>query len=105
MQLSHACVMPSRIRARSHYTDRSQLTFKIPEQTPAGQYLMRMDVPWSGMINPYIHHGEALTQLYPSCAQINVRSKATGQLPKGVKIPEIFSPDVPGGLAPFCFVG
>ena len=79
-------------------TDRLQIVFKIPEQTPAGQYLMRMDLPWSGMINQYINHGDVLTQLYPSCAQLNIKSSATGSLPKGVKIPEIFSPDVLGAF-------
>ena len=79
-------------------TNRLQIVFKIPEQTPAGQYLMRMDLPWSGMINQYINHGDVLTQLYPSCAQLNIKSSATGSLPKGVKIPEIFSPDVLGAF-------
>jgi hypothetical protein len=31
---------------------------------------------------------DELPQFYPSCAQIEVQSEATGELPKGVKIPE-----------------
>ncbi|KAF2118757.1 glycosyl hydrolase family 61-domain-containing protein [Lophiotrema nucula] len=74
------------------------LTFKIPPQTPSGQYLMRMDVIWSGMTDEYIKIGEAgsLGQMYPSCAQLNIVSDSTAPFPKGVKIPEIFDPYAPG---------
>jgi hypothetical protein len=88
-----------------------QFTFKIPSQTPSGQYLLRMDLiwaTWSGaqctwpttdgfvvsVINRQLH------LVYPTCAQISVTGSSTGDLPAGVKIPEIFSPDSPG--APSC---
>ena len=36
-------------------------------------------------------------QLYPSCAQINVKNKAgANALPKGVKFPNIMAPNEPG---------
>ncbi|KAK3319417.1 glycoside hydrolase [Apodospora peruviana] len=76
------------------------LTFKIPPQTPAGQYLMRMDVVMSGVVTEWTKPGDLgiLAQFYPSCAQLNILSNATTTttLPKGVAIPEIFAPDRPG---------
>ncbi|KAF2205228.1 hypothetical protein GQ43DRAFT_437244 [Delitschia confertaspora ATCC 74209] len=74
------------------------LTFKIPAQTPAGHYLMRMDVIWSGMTNEYNPVGEKgiLAEMYPSCAHLNIVSNSTAVFPKGVKIPEIFAPEAPG---------
>jgi hypothetical protein len=57
---------------------------------------MRMDVPWAGFIGPYTKHGQAPTQLYPSCAQLNIKSDSKGAFPAGVQIPQIFSPDGPG---------
>lgn len=70
--------------------DLPRLFFQIPKQTPAGQYLMRMDVQWAGK------RGKWTGQMYPSCAQLNIKSDATGALPEGVKIPDIFSPESPG---------
>jgi len=64
------------------------MPFKIPEQTPAGAYLLRVDMVYNYYWSP--------AQLYPSCAQILVESAATGALPKGVKIPEVLFPDMPG---------
>ncbi|KAF2691079.1 lytic polysaccharide monooxygenase [Lentithecium fluviatile CBS 122367] len=66
-----------------------RFAFKIPPQTPSGQYLLRMDLIWA-----YSLAGGA--QMYPSCAHIDVSGISTGQLPAGVQIPEIFSPDSPG---------
>lgn len=73
-----------------------QFVFKVPEQTPSGQYLMRMDIIWAGMTNPYVKLGEDLGQMYPTCAQLNIVSKSNTPFPKGVKIPAIFAPDQPG---------
>ncbi|KAF1994663.1 hypothetical protein P154DRAFT_613009 [Amniculicola lignicola CBS 123094] len=72
------------------------LPFKIPTQTPAGQYLMRMDIIWSGMTDNYTKIGDSLGQMYPSCAQLNIVSGSKVAFPQGVKIPEIFSPEAPG---------
>ncbi|KAF2875390.1 glycosyl hydrolase family 61-domain-containing protein [Massariosphaeria phaeospora] len=74
------------------------ITFKIPEQTPPGQYLMRMDLLWSGVQSEYIKIGEdgSLAQMYPSCAQLNIVSESKAALPNGVKIPDIFQPLEPG---------
>ena len=64
------------------------MPFVIPTQTPAGQYLLRVDMIYN--------YGKTVAQLYPSCAQIQVESSATGELPKGVKIPETLYPEMPG---------
>lgn len=64
------------------------MPFKIPSQTPAGQYLLRVDLVFNYWTTP--------AQLYPSCAHIIVESKATGALPKGVKFPEAYDPKMPG---------
>jgi hypothetical protein len=79
-------------------THSRQLTFKIPAQAPPGQYLMRMDVIWSGATNEYIKVGDdgSLAQMYPSCAQLNILSESKAEFPKGVKIPDIFEPLEPG---------
>jgi hypothetical protein len=78
------------------------MTFKIPPQVPSGQYLMRMDVIWSGANNTYVDVDGTrqlnLAQMYPSCAQLNVASDSKALFPKGVKIPEIFAPEAPGKL-------
>ncbi|KAI1848649.1 hypothetical protein JX266_005508 [Neoarthrinium moseri] len=71
--------------------------FKIPAQTPAGQYLLRMDEINTGLEE----HNEAFNssspaQLYPSCAQIQVESDYSGDLPRGIPIPESFSHTSPG---------
>jgi hypothetical protein len=65
-----------------------RIVFKIPAQTPAGEYLMRMDIIWGSR--------GAGSQLYPSCAQIRVESDSTTTLPEGVRIPEAFTPTSPG---------
>jgi hypothetical protein len=64
------------------------MPFKIPEQTPAGQYLLRVDHVFNYWRSP--------AQLYPSCAHIEVESTASGGLPEGVKFPEAYEPDMPG---------
>lgn len=65
------------------------MQFKIPEQTPAGAYLLRVD-----MVYNYADH---VAQVYPSCAHIMVESGVMGALPKtGVKFPEAYYPDMPG---------
>jgi hypothetical protein len=65
------------------------MPFKIPEQTPAGAYLLRVDLVFNYWNSP--------AQLYPACAQIVVESSAFGALPKtGIKFPEAFDPGMPG---------
>jgi len=52
-----------------------------------------MDLIWPGVEES----GTSIEpQLYPSCAQIEVESTMTGQLPKGIRIPEDFSKKSPG---------
>jgi hypothetical protein len=76
--------------------------FQIPKQTPAGQYLLRMDSVNIGMHtmpkdgSDWIwQSGE--TQVYPGCAQIEVQSDYTGSLPEGgVQIPEALFTKSPG---------
>ncbi|KAF2263084.1 hypothetical protein CC78DRAFT_605021 [Lojkania enalia] len=75
----------------------ARFVFNVPPQTPAGQYLMRLDIIWSG----FIPQGDGtfppiLGQMYPSCAQIEIESDSSGPLPRGVRIPEIFSPNSTG---------
>lgn len=65
------------------------MPFKIPEQTPAGPYLLRVDMVFN--------YWNSVAQLYPACAQIVVESNATGTLPAtGVKFPEAYDPSMPG---------
>ncbi|KAM7218615.1 Glycosyl hydrolase family 61 domain containing protein [Rhypophila decipiens] len=73
-----------------------RFSFKIPAQTPPGQYLMRMDAVYIG--GQYVIAGNAITveaQLYPSCAQIEViapaengNASSSTAFPKGIRIPE-----------------
>ncbi|KAH8593305.1 glycosyl hydrolase family 61-domain-containing protein [Bisporella sp. PMI_857] len=76
--------------------------FTIPKQTPAGDYLLRIDLPAMGFRDLYYVDGQPVilrteSQLYPSCAQIRVlNDEYQGDLPVGVKIPEAFEPDEPG---------
>lgn len=65
------------------------MPFKIPEQTPAGEYLLRVDLVFNTWQVDY-------AQTYPSCAHIEVTSAASGSLPSGVKFPEVYRPDMPG---------
>jgi hypothetical protein len=75
-----------------------KITFKIPEQTPPGQWLMRTDIILSGATNEYIKVGEdgGPAQRYLSCVQLNIVSEFKTAFPKGVKIPENFDPYAPG---------
>ena len=77
-----------------------QIPFKIPSQTPAGQYLLRIDGLWPAR-NDVAY--ESLAQHYPGCAQIEVESSFRGSLPSGgVKIPESLAYGQPGtDLEPF----
>jgi hypothetical protein len=75
------------------------MTFKIPQQTPPGRYLMRMDVVWSYFYSEWTPSEQWYGQMYPTCAQINVVSEASSEWPPkdaAVKIPEIFYPLEPG---------
>jgi len=70
-----------------------RFVFKIPKQTPAGQYLLRSDVINTG-IN-YTRPGYE-AQLYPSCVQLRVQSAYRGRLPEGIQIPDNFTHTSPG---------
>jgi len=72
-----------------------RVVFNIPAQTPAGQYLLRVDLVNTGL--KYDNSDSQVpAQLYPGCAQILVESKFGGELPAGIKIPEDFSHASPG---------
>ncbi|KAI0406777.1 glycoside hydrolase [Xylaria palmicola] len=63
--------------------------FAVPPQTPAGQYRAVMK-----------DNNTLYTQMYPSCAQIQIESDVVGNmLPKGIRIPEDMSPNSPGMMA------
>lgn len=70
-----------------------RLIATIPKQTPAGKYLLRIDQIWPG-----VSVDKAPPQLYPNCAHIEVESEFTGDLPKGIKIPEAFASENEGML-------
>ncbi|KAM7185564.1 glycosyl hydrolase family 61 domain containing protein [Naviculisporaceae sp. PSN 640] len=78
-----------------------RFSFKIPAQTPPGQYLMRMDAIYLGFQD--VIAGNLVTseqQLYPSCAQIEVvgsgEESNTSSFPKGIRIPEDIIDGTPG---------
>jgi hypothetical protein len=75
------------------------MVFKIPQQTPAGEYLLRMDLIWPGLWQPPIYVSDG-AQFYPTCAQILVKNNVTGSLPEGIKIPEGFNTTEPGMSRP-----
>ncbi|KAI1360587.1 glycoside hydrolase [Xylaria arbuscula] len=71
-----------------------RFAFKIPPQTPSGQYLLRIDMIWPGTV---IGDYRISAQMYPSCAQIEVDGTTTsGILPQGIRIPEEMSDTSPG---------
>lgn len=74
-------------------TGLTNLTFTLPKETPAGQYLVR--------IEHIAVHG-ALTfggaELYFNCAQIDVESDSTAVLSPSVKIPGVYTGSEPGIL-------
>jgi hypothetical protein len=59
---------------------------------------MRADQVYYGS---YRDHADP--QVYPACAHIEVISDTTGDLPKGVKIPEALRMDQPGTYSFFFF--
>jgi hypothetical protein len=61
-----------------------RVVYKIPPQTPAGDYLMRMDQIWPGI---YPADCWVMAQMYPTCAQIRVESTSSLELPGGIKLP------------------
>ncbi|KAI0397556.1 glycosyl hydrolase family 61-domain-containing protein [Xylariaceae sp. FL0594] len=65
--------------------------FNLPKETPAGQYLLRLDMANPGRVNV------TNAQIYATCAQIEVVGDAgNGTLPKGIRIPEDMTDDSPG---------
>ncbi|KAI0187872.1 glycosyl hydrolase family 61-domain-containing protein [Xylaria flabelliformis] len=91
---------PDRIIFLAHnYTGRpGRIIFDIPGQTPAGEYLLRVDLIWAYYKDSQRVAG-GYTQLYPSCLQVKVESAVEGSLPAGgIKIPENLCRDCPGML-------
>ncbi|RWA12842.1 hypothetical protein EKO27_g2240 [Xylaria grammica] len=81
---------PDRIIFLAHnYTGiPGRIIFDIPSQTPAGEYLLRIDLIWA-----YPYYDQPVkggyTQIYPSCVQVRVENSIQGSLPAGgIKIPE-----------------
>ncbi|GAP89374.2 putative fungal cellulose binding containing protein [Rosellinia necatrix] len=72
------------------------IAFKIPERTPRGQYLLRLDLVNTGVTQSGF--AEFPAQLYATCAQIEVETDGGGggELPKGVQIPEALAHSSPG---------
>ena len=69
---------------------KDRLTFKIPEKTPPGEYLMRVE--HIGLHEAF--KGKA--QFYIECAQINIAGPGGGSPAPLVKIPGIYTADMPG---------
>lgn len=66
-------------------------TFTLPEETPAGQYLLRVE--------GIALHGASTfegAQFYISCAQIEVTSTSTATPAPDVKIPGVYTGHEPG---------
>ncbi|ETS73783.1 hypothetical protein PFICI_14729 [Pestalotiopsis fici W106-1] len=88
---------PIRWRAYNNGGLPERFIFKIPAQTPAGQYLLRMDEVNTGLEeHNAVFNSTSPAQLYPSCAQIQVESDFTDPLPQGIKIPEALQHTSPG---------
>nr|AFJ54163.1 endoglucanase [Aspergillus fumigatus] len=64
-------------------------SFKIPQDTPAGQYLVRVE--HIGLHRGFL--GEA--EFYFTCAQIEVTGSGSGSPSPTVKIPGVYKPDDP----------
>ncbi|KAI1817001.1 glycoside hydrolase [Poronia punctata] len=80
------------------YSLPGRFLFNIPKQTPAGQYLLRLDMSWPSIRN---EDGTTLTQsqIYATCAQIEVVNddpEAASALPEGIRFPEDYTDDAPG---------
>ncbi|CAG9988149.1 unnamed protein product [Clonostachys byssicola] len=73
----------------------ARFIFDIPKQTPAGEYLLRLDLIWPGLWEPPIYVSDT-PQIYATCAQILVESDATGPLPEGIEIPADLNTTTPG---------
>ncbi|PKX95401.1 lignocellulolytic auxiliary activity family 9 protein [Aspergillus novofumigatus IBT 16806] len=64
-------------------------SFKIPEDTPAGQYLVRVE-------HIGLHRGfSGNSEFYFTCAQIEVTGSGSGSPSPVVKIPGVYKPDDP----------
>lgn len=73
--------------------------FKVPTQTPAGQYLLRIDEVNTGLEeHNEVYNSTSPAQIYPSCAQIEVVSRYDDALPEGILIPEALSHTSPGKI-------
>ncbi|KAJ2488357.1 hypothetical protein IWW37_004857 [Coemansia sp. RSA 2050] len=84
-------------KTKKFYNEELMLTegrmeFAIPEDIPAGNYLMRTEV-----IALHQADDEGKAEFYPNCAQIKLISEGTAK-PKGYAIPGIYSPKDPGLL-------
>ncbi|PKY00551.1 hypothetical protein P168DRAFT_243994 [Aspergillus campestris IBT 28561] len=67
--------------------DKNQASFKIPADTPAGQYLVRVEhIP--------LHRGfSGNAEFYFTCAQIEVGGNGAGKPSPTVKIPGVYKPE------------
>jgi hypothetical protein len=72
-----------------------QFVFQIPKETPAGDYLLRMDLIWAGLWEPPIYVSDG-AQFYPTCAHLRIESDVEGSLPEGILIPEGLTAEQPG---------
>lgn len=90
----HAYVLELSRSIKLELINGRQFQFKIPIQTPTGQYLLRMDLIWAR--NGSAEGVGIYPQTYPSCAQIRIESNTSGRPPNGFRIPEDLSPKSPG---------
>ncbi|KAK0638448.1 glycosyl hydrolase family 61-domain-containing protein [Cercophora newfieldiana] len=71
--------------------DQTGMNFTIPDSTPPGQYLLRVE-------HLYVRYPIGTTQFYIACAQINVRPPRNGTVGAKTPSPE-YMVRFPGGLA------
>ncbi|KAJ2732727.1 hypothetical protein IW152_003619, partial [Coemansia sp. BCRC 34962] len=84
-------------KTKKFYTEELMATegkmeFAIPEDIPAGEYLMRTDI-----LALHTAGTENGAEFYPNCVQIKLESEGKAK-PKGYAIPGIYSPKDPGIL-------
>lgn len=65
------------------------MNFSIPETTPPGKYLLRVE-------HLYVRSEFNSTQFYVACAQVNVLGEGKGDMGKGVRFPGAYRLEDPG---------
>ncbi|KAI0805727.1 glycosyl hydrolase family 61-domain-containing protein [Xylaria sp. FL0064] len=68
--------------------------FNVLKETPAGEYLLRVDLVNTGVFE--FNFTTFPAEVYPSCLQIRVESDFQGSLPQGIKILEDLMHASPG---------